>query len=243
VGAEPAAGPAHPPLPPAWLEAEGHTTHLTTADGDGMVVALTQSLGPAMGSRVASPGLGFLYAATLGGYLGRMEPGERARSHISPFMVERDGQPFLALGAAGGGRIPTSIVAAVSRVVDQGLSLEEALRAPRIVPAFGSQTAEGDPDAPLEVEVETETGRGFEDAVVRWLQAAGFAVETVDRAGAFGRVHAVQWHPGSGVWEGAADPDWEGAAAVPGAVPEMAPGGGSQGGPGAGPGAGPEGGP
>jgi gamma-glutamyltranspeptidase / glutathione hydrolase len=205
-------------LPPAWLEEVGHTTHLTTADAQGMVVSLTQSNGPTMGSRVAAPGLGFLYAATLGGYLGRMEPGERARSHISPFMVERDGRPFLALGAAGGGRIPTAIVAVVSRVVDREMSLADALRAPRIVPTFGSQADEGDPDAPREVEVEAGTGMGFDAALVQRLQAMGYTVEVTEREGAFGRVHAVRWHDDPGVWEAAADPDWEGAAAVPGGV-------------------------
>ncbi len=203
-------------LPAAWSEPVGHTTHLSAADAGGTVVSLTQSLGPSMGSRVATPGLGFLYAATLGGYLGRMEPGERARSHISPFMLERDGEPYLALGAAGGGRIPTAIVAVVSRVVDQGMSLADALQAPRVVPAFGSQADEGDPDAPREIEVEARTGMGFDAEVVQALQAMGYAVEVEERAGSFGRIHAVRWLADQAVWEGAADPDWEGGSAVPG---------------------------
>lgn len=210
-----AAAMAPVPSAPA-IAADGHTTHLTAADSEGMVVALTQSLGPNMGSKVITPGLGFLYAATLGGYLGRMEPGERARSHISPFMVERDGAPFLALGAAGGGRIPTAIVAAVSRVIDRDHSLADALRAPRIVPEFPSQSVGGDPDAETAVAVETETGLGFDSTVVATLQSFGIEVETVGRPGAFGRIHAVRWHPDTGEWEGAADPDWEGVAAVAG---------------------------
>lgn len=198
------------------LAEDGHTTHLTAADGSGMVVALTQSLGPNMGSKVVTPGLGFLYAATLGGYLGRMEAGERARSHISPFMVERGGEPFLALGAAGGGRIPTAIVAVISRVIDRGMTLEDALRAPRIVPDFPSQTVGGDPDAETAVALEVGTGMGFMDDAVEALRAAGIEVEAVDRDGAFGRVHAVRWHADTGLWEAAADPDWEGAAVAPG---------------------------
>ena len=71
----------------------GHTTHLSTADADGMVVSLTQTLGPSMGSKVVTPGLGFLYASTLGGYLGTMtQPGMRARSNINPFIVLKDGE-------------------------------------------------------------------------------------------------------------------------------------------------------
>jgi gamma-glutamyltranspeptidase/glutathione hydrolase len=192
----------------------GHTTHLTVADSEGMVVALTQSLGPNMGSRVASPELGFLYAATLGGYLGRMEPGERARSHISPFMVERGGAPLLALGAAGGGRIPTAVAAVVSRVLDRGMTLEEALAAPRVAPEGGSSRTVGDPGAPREAALEVVPGAGAEE-VAEWFTATGYTVEMVEGAGAFGRVHAVRWHPEERVWEGGADPDWEGAVAVP----------------------------
>jgi gamma-glutamyltranspeptidase/glutathione hydrolase len=199
---------------PTAATRDGHTTHLTAADSEGMIVALTQSLGPNMGSRVASPELGFLYASTLGGYLGRMEPEERARSHISPFMVEGDGVPVLALGAAGGGRIPPAIAAVVSRVLDRGMTLEEALAAPRVVPEVGSARVVGDPSASRRAELEVVPGRGVEE-VAAWFRATGYTAEAVEEVGAFGRVHAVRWLPESGEWEGAADPDWEGAAAAP----------------------------
>ena len=45
--------------------AQGHTAHLTTSDKYGNVVSLTQTLGPNMGSRVATKGLGFLYNVTI----------------------------------------------------------------------------------------------------------------------------------------------------------------------------------
>jgi gamma-glutamyltranspeptidase/glutathione hydrolase len=199
----------------ASLAEDGHTTHLTAADRDGMVVALTQSLGPSMGSRVASPGLGFLYAATLGGYLGRMEGGARARSHISPFMVERDGEPFLALGAAGGGRIPTAITAVVSRVIDRGATLEEALRAPRIVPLTPTFENSAGAMADLPVAVEVVEGLGFSAEELSRMETLGWTVDPDERDGRFGRVHAVQWDRELRVWRGAADPDWEGAAASP----------------------------
>ena len=41
-----------------------HTAHLTTSEKYGNVVTLTQTLGPNMGSRVATKGLGFLYNVT-----------------------------------------------------------------------------------------------------------------------------------------------------------------------------------
>ena len=116
----------------------GHTTHLSTADANGMFVSLTQTLGPNMGSKVVTPGLGFLYASTLGGYLGTMtQPGMRARSNICPFYVMKDGEVILVLGGAGGGMIPPAVVHAITRVIDFGLDLPQALAAPRVAGGSG----------------------------------------------------------------------------------------------------------
>lgn len=186
-----------------WGPRQGHTTHLSTADGNGMFVALTQTIGPSLGSRVVTPGLGFLHAATLGGYLGRMEPGERARSSISPLMVLRDGQPVLVLGAAGGARIISAVVQAVVRVVDQGMSLPDALAAARVHPIAGG------------IAMETSPGTGWADEEVDMVESWGFAVQEQEREGAFGRIHGIRVHPETGEIVGTADPDWEGAAIVP----------------------------
>ena len=187
----------------AWHASLGHTTHLTTADGSGMMVALTQSLGPNMGSKVAAPGLGFLFATTIGQYLRMTEPGQRASSHISPFLITQEGKPFLALGAAGGSRIVTAIAAVCSRVIDQGLSLEKALEAPRVYP---------DVDTLM---VEVHPGLSWTDETLDKLESFGHYLERIDQPGRFGRVHAIQFDVKLNQWIGAADPDWEGAAGGP----------------------------
>ena len=188
-----------------WGSASSHTTHLSAADGNGMYVSLTQTIGPNLGSKVATPGLGFLYAATLGGYLGHMEPGERARSSISPLMVVKDGQPVLVLGAAGGARIISAVVQAVLRVVDHGMSLPDALAAARVHPIDGG------------IAMETSPGIGWSSDDVAEVESWGLEVQEVERAGAFGRIHAIWVDPETGEMVGVADPDWEGAAIVPGA--------------------------
>lgn len=58
--------------PISWNAAVGHTSHLTAADSKGRIVSLTQTIGPNMGSKVATKGLGFLYAVTLGGVSRRL---------------------------------------------------------------------------------------------------------------------------------------------------------------------------
>ena len=225
LGPEPAAAPWGSRVPavmlsgarPAatWLpgpDDEGHTTHLSTADADGMAIALTQTIGPAMGSKIATPGLGFLYAATLGGYLGRLEPGERARSNISPFMVLDGDDPMLVLGAAGGARIVSAVVQAVCRVVDQGLSLPEALAAARLHPMQGSLNSPGSESG---FQMETSPDIGWSPDVIGELRQLGFAVQEVPRSGAFGRIHGMSYDAAASSWTGAADPDWEGSAAAP----------------------------
>lgn len=216
MGPGPAAVPRGSPESAATYFAgpddEGHTTHLSTADADGMAVALTQTIGPAMGSKIATPGLGFLYAATLGGYLGRLEPGERARSNISPFMVLDGDDPMLVLGAAGGARIVSAVVQAVCRVIDQGLPLPQALAAARLHPMQGSLNSPGSESG---FQMETSPDIGWSPEVIAELRQLGFAVQEVPRSGAFGRIHGMSYDATSSSWTGAADPDWEGSAAAP----------------------------
>ena len=190
-------------LPPAWTEPVGHTTHLTVVDRNGMVVALTQTVGPLMGSKVATPGLGFIYAATLGGYLGEMKAGQRAASHISPLIVMKDSRPILALGAAGGSRIPSAVVAITSRVIDQGYSLDKALALPRVYPL-----EEG-----IDLEWTGDSGWSVQDS--SYLAGLNYKVFMKRRPGMFGRSNAVMLDTLKGEWVGASDPDWEGSAASP----------------------------
>ena len=195
-------------LPALRLPPEGHTTHLSAADGNGMAIALTQTIGPGMGAKVATPGLGFLYAVTLGGYLGISEPGERARSGITPFMVLDDGEPFLVLGAAGGIRIISAVVQAVTRVIDDGLALPAALAAPRVHPDMG-------PDGLAGFSVEAGPEDGWSGTSVEEFREMGFEITPTPRQGAFGRIHGLQYDAATRTWIGAADPDWEGAAVAP----------------------------
>ena len=87
-----------------------------------------------MGSKVATKGLGFLYAVTLGGYLGDYKPGDRANSHITPTLVSKEGALVLALGAAGGCRIVTAVTQVISRFLGQKHPLDKAVFLPRVYP-------------------------------------------------------------------------------------------------------------
>ena len=181
----------------------GHTSHLTVIDKNDMIVCLTQTIGPTMGSKVATPGLGFLYAQTMGGYLGEVEPNLRVPSHISPIIIFKDDKPFLAIGAAGGSRIPSSIVNVISNTIDSRMTLPEALHFPRVHSLENI------------INLEVVDGIGWNDSDSIYFSQKGYNVEMTRLSAKFGRIHAVMLDTITGEWIGCADPDWEGTSAYP----------------------------
>ena len=186
-------------LPASWTAAMGHTTHLTTADKFGNIVSLTQTIGPNMGSKVATKGLGFLYAVTLGGYLGEYKPGDRSNSHISPTLFLKDGKVILALGAAGGSRIVTAVTQVAHRILNQKKELNEALMLPRIYPVNDT------------IWIEDHDGIQHLNAD---LNPVNEPIKFINQKASFGRVHAISFDSINKKWIGAADPDWEGTVEI-----------------------------
>jgi gamma-glutamyltranspeptidase/glutathione hydrolase len=116
----------------------GQTTHFTTADRWGNVVAVTATIESLFGSGIMVPGVGILLNNQMsdfderpGGH-NQVRPGARPLSSMAPSMVMRDGRPRLTLGSPGGTTIVPTIVQVMRRVEEAGLSLEEAIAAPRL---------------------------------------------------------------------------------------------------------------
>lgn len=115
-----------------------HTTHVTTADADGNVVAMTQTINNLFGSKATVPGTGMLLNNTMAlfdphpGTPASVAPGKRVTSSMAPTIVLRDGRPMWALGLPGGVRIFPSVFQAVVNLIDHGMTLQEAVEAPRI---------------------------------------------------------------------------------------------------------------
>ena len=187
--------------PKEWNAPLGHTTHLTTADKSGLVISLTQTIGPLMGSKVAAKDLGFLYAVTMGGYLGDYKPGDRANSHISPTMLfNQNDELILALGAAGGSRIVTAVVQATNRYIDQGKSLTEAISQGRVY----SQN-----DTIL---IENHQGIKWTKETFQELEKNNIPYKLQKEMGYHGRINAIALDTINNRWISVTDPDWEGKA-------------------------------
>ena len=115
-----------------------HTTHLTIADGMGNIVASTQTINSLFGARYIVPGTGMIpnnYMFVFDPHPGRassIAPGKRVTSSMSPVIILRDGKPVYALGLPGGLRIFPSVMQALSNLIDHGMSVQEAVEAPRV---------------------------------------------------------------------------------------------------------------
>jgi gamma-glutamyltranspeptidase/glutathione hydrolase len=125
----------------------------------------------------------------------RHPPGRRMPSMMSPTVLLRDGKPELAVGSAGSNRIRSAILQTVLRCVDERMSAQDAVRAPRIHYEDGVVFAEPGID-------------------VAALEAAG---RTVRRFRApnlfFGGAQAAEHHADGG-FSGGGDPRRGGAAVV-----------------------------
>jgi gamma-glutamyltranspeptidase/glutathione hydrolase len=113
------------------------TTHLTVADRWGNIVSYTFTIEQIGGSAMVVPGRGFLLNNELTdfeftpGLANSPGPGKRPRSSMSPTIVLSNGRPVVALGSPGGSTIITTVLQMLVNQVDFGMTLPDAIAAPR----------------------------------------------------------------------------------------------------------------
>jgi gamma-glutamyltranspeptidase/glutathione hydrolase len=157
------------------------TTHVTVADAEGNVAAMTTSNGECSGDVI--DGTGILCNNMLGeddlhphGFHAA-PPGVRVASMMSPtFVLAPDGAVDLALGSGGSKRIRSAVLQVLTAVVDHGIGLTTAVEAPRL---------HWDTD-----HTEVEPGLGAD--VHAALATAGPVNEWPGPSVYFGGVHAVR---------------------------------------------------
>ncbi|AMJ62749.1 gamma-glutamyltransferase [Bosea sp. PAMC 26642] len=114
------------------------TTHVTVADAAGNVVSTTQTINGLFGACTQIPGTGMLtnnYMYNFDPHPGRalsIAPGKRVFTSMAPMMALRDGKLAFALGLPGALRIFPSALQAIVNLIDHGMSLQEAVEAPRV---------------------------------------------------------------------------------------------------------------
>lgn len=153
-----------------------HTTHFSVVDKEGNVVSYTTTIENTWGTGITVPGYGFLLNNELTDFnftpmrneatgnpgANDVAPFKRPRSSMSPTMLFQNGEPVAAYGSPGGATIINSVLNVTLNLVDHGMSIQEAINAPRfsVTSAAGGITCEA----------------GFSAATLQGLLSLGHAV-------------------------------------------------------------------
>jgi gamma-glutamyltranspeptidase/glutathione hydrolase len=114
------------------------TTHMSVVDGDGNMVALTQTLLSVFGSKVVLPATGILMNNGImwfdprPGRPNSLGPGKRPLTNMCPTVVDTNDGVRFAVGASGGRRIMPAVMQLISFMVDFGMSVDDACHQPRL---------------------------------------------------------------------------------------------------------------
>lgn len=137
-----------PGISPHDIPDEGtNTTHYSIVDHAGNAVAVTYTLNGWFGAGVTAKGTGILLNNEMDdftvkpgtpnlfglvqGNKNAIAPGKRPLSSMSPTIVSRNGKPVMIIGTPGGSRIITVVVHSIINVIDYGMTIQEAVDAPR----------------------------------------------------------------------------------------------------------------
>lgn len=166
--------------PETGIMPESHDTiFLSTADKDGLMVALIQSNYRGMGSGLVPDGLGFMLQdrgeqfALDPKHPNVYAPGKRPFHTIIPGFVTKDNKPFAAYGVMGGGMQPQGHTQVLVNMIDFGMNVQEAGDAAR-------WQHEGSPEPTGEAGEGVGTlyvEQGVSPAVIEELKKRGHKVE------------------------------------------------------------------
>jgi gamma-glutamyltranspeptidase / glutathione hydrolase len=182
------------------------TCHLSVADNEGNAVALTTTLNGAYGCGVSVSGVllnnemdDFTLLPGVPNQFGLIQgeanalaPGRRPVSSMAPTIVLKDGQVDLVIGSPGGPTIISVVAQVIANRYAAGMSLEEAIRAPRV-------HCQWMPDEVLCEKLPPEVRRALEELGHRLREKEG-AMGEVQAVGRnqMGRLHGVSDPRGRG---------------------------------------------
>ena len=181
------------------------TTHFSIVDQFGNAASITTTINGGYGSMVVVEGAGFLlnnemddFSAKpgvpnmfglIGGEANAVQPGKRMLSAMTPTIVEKDGKLYMVVGTPGGSTIITSVFQTILNVVEHGMTMQEAVAAPRFHHQWLPEEIQHEPDA-ISPEVRTI------------LESKGYKLKQRSR---YGAVEGILVLP-NGKLEGGADP-------------------------------------
>ncbi len=204
----------------AAAQEKATTTHYSIVDGKGNAVSVTYTINDDFGAKVIAGDTGFFlndemddFTAKPGsanlfglvqGKANAIAPGKRPLSSMTPTIVLKDGKPVLVVGAPGGSRIITTVLEIILNVIDHGMTVQEAVDAPRVHHQWLPDTLAGEPFAFSADTAVALTRMGYRiDALEPW--GTGNAAEVIGVAPADATEAKALGFPRPGVFYGASD--------------------------------------
>lgn len=191
------------------LDPKGDTVWMGVVDKDGNSVSLIQSIYHDFGSGIVAANTGVLlqnrgsFFSLDPNHVNHLEPRKRSFHTLNPAMLFKAGKPYLVYGTMGGEGQPQTQAALVTRIVDFGFSLQDAIEAPRWLNGRTWGASSND----LKIE-----GR-VPKTVTAELIKRGHPVKVVDDyTDTMGHAGAILIDPVTNVKFGGADPRGDGAA-------------------------------
>ena len=196
------------------------TTHYSVVDRAGNAVSVTYTINDDFGAKVIAGNTGFFLNDEMDDFTSKpgtpnvfglvqgktngIAPGKRPLSSMTPTIVLRDGKPVLVVGAPGGSRIITTVLEIIVNVIDHGMTLQEAIDAPRIHHQWLPDTVAAEPFA-LSADTSTALSRMGYRIVPLEVWGTANAAEAIGIAPADETLAKKLGFPRPGVLYGAAD--------------------------------------
>jgi len=169
------------------------TTHYSIVDQFGNAIAVTTTLNAGFGSKVFVDELGIFlnnemddfsskpgvpnYFGLIGAEANSIVAEKRMLSSMTPTIIEKDGEFYMSLGTPGGSTIITSVLQTILNVHEFGLTMQEAVDAPR----FHNQWL------PDEIRMEPNA---FDPSIIKQLEAKGYSIN-LTRSPVIGKVDGI----------------------------------------------------
>lgn len=170
-----------------------NTTHFVVVDTEGMCVSTTNTIGGFFSSGLSVGG--YFLNNQLRNFTAdqqspnTVEPGKTPQSYVSPTIL-RNPQQTIAIGSAGGKRIPMTLAGILTKMTKHHIGIEEAVSAER----FFIDNKVMDSETPVPAEVKLE------------LEKLGYTVNYNPDPMFYGGVHGLSVNHATGEVFGAADP-------------------------------------
>ena len=203
--------PRIPSLPPLSGEPErepGDTTAIEVADAAGNLFSATPSSGWLLGGAFVAGDTGVPLSNRMQAF--RLDPaspnvlagGKRPRTTLTPTVVTKDGQPFLAIGTPGGDSQDQQILLVLLNIIDFGMDVQAAIEAPRFNSLHPQSSFDDHRAQPGVLEIE----RSYAPDVIEELRTRGHVVRLRGAYGISTGIVVAGRDPVTGRLRGGADP-------------------------------------